>query len=277
MQAVRAASTDTCCQSKIQSRLRNINSLILVFIFKKKDNPINLLITGTSSGIGHGLAQEYLEHGNHVWGISRRLANNLFDYKTYTHLQLDLTDYTQVQTQVPVFIGELSQLDMVILNAGILGDIGLISELNTDAMKQAMEINVWANKVLLDVLLASSVNVKQVIGMSSLLSVHASAGWGAYSVSKAALNMLISIYATEHPDTHFTSFGPGAIDSEIQESISRIQDTHKYPQIAQLQQMRLIGAMPDARQAAPRLINAIRKTLNYESGRFLDIRDLEQD
>ena len=236
---------------------------------------MNICITGTISGIGLGLAQEYLERGNHVWGVSRRPVKILSEHRTYKHLQLDLTDFYQVQKQVPALIKGLTRLDLVILNAGILGDIQFIGELDIKSLKQAMEINVWANKVLLDVLLASPVALKQVIGMSSILSVRASEGWGPYCISKAALNMMIGIYAKEHPDIHFTSFGPGAIDSEIQESISRIPNTHKYPQIANLQQMRSSGAMPDAGKAAPKLVDAIQKTLEYDSGLFLDIHDLE--
>ena len=38
----------------------------------KPDNSKNILITGVSSGIGEGLAREYLRQGATVWGLSRR-------------------------------------------------------------------------------------------------------------------------------------------------------------------------------------------------------------
>ena len=236
---------------------------------------MNILITGTSSGIGHGLAQEYLNRGHYVWGISRRPAPDLAENKNYQHQQLDLTTYSSVRHTIPEFISNASGLDLVILNAGVLGDIKRMDELDVKAMKQAMEINVWANKVLLDVLLQTITNIKQVVGISSKLSQYTSPGWGPYSVSKAALNMLMTVYAEEYPGTHFTAFGPGPIDSEIQETISEIQDTQKYPKIKDLQDMRKSGEMPNSVEAAPALIKAMGKTLEFDSGQFLDILDLQ--
>lgn len=101
-------------------------------------------------------------------------------------------------------------------------------------MKRVMEINVWANKVLLDLLFKTIGKIKQIIGMSTKASLRSSPGWGAYSVSKAGLDMLMDVYAKEHPDTHFNAFAPGLVDSEIQETIWQIGETDKYPTIKKL-------------------------------------------
>ncbi|MCT4588898.1 MAG: SDR family NAD(P)-dependent oxidoreductase [Carboxylicivirga sp.] len=235
---------------------------------------MHILITGTSSGIGHGLAQEYLARGAKVWGISRRLASDLMDQDNFHHLQLDLTDHEAVEAQVPGFLSDTKRFDMVILNAGILGPVKWMSEVDADSMKQVMEINVWSNKVLLDKLFNLDKDIRQVIGMSTKASLRSTPGWGPYAVSKAALNMLMNVYANEHPDTHFIAFAPGLVDSEIQETIWNIKETDKYPAVERLQQARYTEDMPDSRAAAAKLIRGMEKARELESGSYADVREI---
>ncbi len=235
---------------------------------------MNVLITGTSSGIGYGLALEFLKRGEIVWGISRRISDELEKYENYRHLQLDLTDYSKVESQLPGFVADATSFDLLILNAGILGDIKWMSEIGVDAMTKVMEVNVWANKSLLDILFSQKSDIKQVVGISSKASLRSTPGWGPYSMSKAGLNMLMNIYAKEYPDTHFIAFAPGLVDSEIQEEIYNIKDTDKYPSTKKLQDARYTELMPDGVSAAKMLIEGIKKSLGYESGSFTDVRDM---
>jgi len=235
---------------------------------------MRILITGTSSGIGHGLAMEYASRGAGVFGISRREAGSLMQEENYRHLALDLTDFEVVETEVPRFMEGISRLDLIVLNAGTLGEVGLMAEVGVEEMKRVMKINVWANKVLLDVLFRQIENVEQVVGMSTKSSIRSSPGWGPYSVSKAGLNMLMNVFAKERPDTHFIAFAPGLVDSEIQEEISSMENTEKYPAIGKLQEARHTEEMPDPGTAAPRLIRGIEEAREHPSGSFVDVRDM---
>lgn len=235
---------------------------------------MNILITGTSSGIGNGLALEYLKRGAKVWGISRRQPENL-NSEAYTHLSLDLCDYTAVEAKLPSFLLDIKQFDLVVLNAGVLGDIKWMSEVGVADMKQVIEVNVWSNKFLLDLLFSLEKNITQVIGLSSKASLRSTPGWGPYSMSKAGLNMLMNIYAKEHTSTHFTAFAPGLVDSEIQDTIYAIKDIDKYPTVRRLREARYTDTMPTAIAAAPMLIKGIEMLLNNESGGFMDVRDMK--
>jgi len=235
---------------------------------------MNVLVTGTSSGIGFGLAMEFLKRGAEVWGISRRDVIELKARKNYYHLKLSLSDHDAVCNEVPEFLSNQKTYDLVVLNAGILGDIKWMSEIDVDGMKKVMEINVWSNKVLLDVLFAAGIQIKQVLGISSKAALRSTPGWGPYSMSKAGLNMLMNIYAQEYPDTHFSALAPGLIDSEIQETIYNIKETDKYPTIKRLQEARYTDDMPDAISAAPMLIEGFEKALKYESGIHVDVREM---
>jgi len=235
---------------------------------------MKVLITGTSSGIGHGLATEFLKRNAKVWGISRRFSDDLTSSQDFNFLQLDLTSFEKTKKLLPGFLSGKKSFDLVILNAGMLGEIKLTKDISIEEMKKVMEINVWANKNLLDVLFSNDIKMKQVVGISSKAALRSTPGWGTYSLSKAALDMLINIYAKEYPDTHFSAFAPGLVDSEIQDYIYQIEDVEKYPSAKRLQEARYTESMPDAIEAAPKLIDGFKKALEYESGSHLDIREL---
>lgn len=235
---------------------------------------MNILITGTSSGIGNGLAKAFLNAGDSVWGISRRMDHDLIKKPQYKHLQLDLTEYKNVATKLPHFVNNCTQFDLIILNAGILEEIKWVKEQPVADMKKVMEINVWANKVLLDELFKQDINIKQVVAISSGASLRSTPGWAPYSISKAALNLLIHAYAIEFQDTHFTALAPGLVDTEIQEYIYNVPDKENYPAAKRLSQSRYTPMMPDPDKAAPKLIEGMQKALEHSSGSYLDIREM---
>ena len=235
---------------------------------------MDILITGTSSGIGFGLASEFLKRNAQVWGISRRNADELSNNQNYHHLHLDLTDDDSVNRLIPVHLSEIDHFDLVILNAGILGEIKYMNEVSVEQMKRVMEVNVWANKTLLDLLFRLEISIKQVVGLSSKAALRSSPGWGSYSLSKAGLDMLMNIYAKEYPDTHFCAFAPGLVDSEIVDYIATIKDVEKYPSAKTLQDARYTPMMPDADTAAPMLIEGMEKALQFESGSHVDVREM---
>ena len=235
---------------------------------------MNILITGTSSGIGYGLARTFLKRGNTVLGISRREHGELMSMDRYRHLKLDITDTKRLQKTLPDFLKDQHHFDLVILNSGVLGEIKLMHEVKPEEMKAVFEINVWANKVLLDLLFSQPLKIKQVVGISSGAALRSTPGWGSYALSKAGLDMLMNIYAKEYPETHFCGFAPGLVDSEIQAYIYAIEDAERYPSAKKLQEARFTDLMPDAITAAPTLIEGIQKALQYESGSHVDVRDL---
>ncbi|MFW6370887.1 MAG: alcohol dehydrogenase, partial [Bacteroidota bacterium] len=99
-------------------------------------------------------------------------------------------------------------------------------------------------------------------------------GWNAYSLSKATLNMLINLYAKEYTDTHFCALAPGIIDTEMQDYIYSLPDDNKFPVVQKLKSLKGTDDMPPPAKAAPSLIKAFETVKKYESGSFLDVREL---
>mgnify|MGYP004526819661 FL=1 len=70
---------------------------------------MNVLITGTSSGIGRGCAEYFLNEGHHVYGFDKDAAT--IQHPEYTHFCLDIRD----KSSYP----ELPSVDILINNAGV--------------------------------------------------------------------------------------------------------------------------------------------------------------
>lgn len=237
------------------------------------DQNRNILITGISSGLGYSLAEAYLKDNWQVYGLSRRTPMELVKFENLHFLSMDLQDVTQIP-EIMVAWPDMQSLDLVILNAGVLGKIEELQQVELKELQQIMDVNVWANKVLLDTLFQNHIVVNQVIAISSGAAVNGNKGWGGYAISKAALNMLIKLYAEELPQTHFTALAPGLIDTAMQEYISTIPDPEKFPSMKRLRAARNTPDMPTPEQATATLIQTFPKLQDYTSGSFVDIRNL---
>jgi len=235
---------------------------------------MKVLITGTSSGIGYGIAKAYCERGVEVIGLSRRDSDLNQFFSNYRHFNIDLVDYQNLDLNFQSIVKSTDSFDLIVLNAGILGEIALFQEQSISRAKEVMELNVWANKALIDLFLIKKIEVKQWVAISSGAAKNGSAGWGAYSVSKAALNMLIKTYAVENPQSHFCALAPGLVDTQMQDYISTHPNQEGFAAVNRLKAAKGTDAMPDPIAAGPMLINAMQQALEFESGVFLDVRDL---
>ena len=232
-----------------------------------------VFITGVSSGLGHGLAKVYLEQGATVYGCSRRAPEDLIE-QGLVFKSADLSDAASASHAVGSLLADAGNLHLIVLNAGKLGKIRDMGDTPLSDFRETLEVNLMANKWLLDMVYASGRRVKQVVAISTGASQSGSRGWNGYSVSKAALNMLIKLYAAEQPRTHFTSFAPGLIDTAMQDYLTNLPADDRYEPLAILKAAKGTEQMPDGETCARQLIAAFPKLLERESGSYADIRKL---
>lgn len=231
----------------------------------------NTLVTGNSSGLGKGLTETLLSRGYRVYGCSRRgcdLKGDLHD------VRCDLTDYDAVPGALSRLLEGVEYLDLVVLNAGMLGHIKTMQNTSIAELQTIMDVNVWSNKCILDWLLASNIAIKQIVLMSSGAAVLGNKGWGGYALSKAALNMLGRLYAHEFPDTHLIAVAPGLIESSMMGYMCSEVDSEEFPAVRRIQLAREAGGVLSPEQAAERLLEALPHFGDYESGSFIDIRQI---
>jgi NAD(P)-dependent dehydrogenase (short-subunit alcohol dehydrogenase family) len=238
----------------------------------------NVFITGASSGIGHALAEEYLRRGWRVHAVSRRTPADLAEYDKFTHAALDLNDHARTAAVVSELLREWNHLDLAVLNAGVLGRFDDLANVGLDQLKRVMEINLWANKTVVDVLFSEGRTVAQVVSISSGASVTGNRGWAGYSISKASLNMLTKLYAREHPESHFCAFAPGVIDTAMLNELCSMSHDERFPALDSLRSKRSTAEMPTPEQAAGPLVDAIASLPRLvSSGEYADVRKLKHE
>ncbi|MGR9105829.1 MAG: SDR family NAD(P)-dependent oxidoreductase [Gammaproteobacteria bacterium] len=230
------------------------------------------LITGNSSGIGLGLTQEYLARGVEVFGLSRRGCP--LDHERLHDACCDLADFAKVAPALQGLLGGIRVLNLVVLNAGVLGEIRELHDTPMEDIRRVMDINLWANKAVMDWLHDSGLSIDQVVFMSSGAAVNGNKGWSGYALSKAALNMMAKLYVHEFPGTHISAFAPGLVHTRMQDFVRDRVDSSRFPSTQALKDAIGTAAMPEPREAGRVLADAFGKLRRYESGSFLDIRSM---
>lgn len=234
--------------------------------------PANALITGNSSGLGLGLSHALLERDYRVYGCSRRGCAALAD--RVVDVPCDLADLDAIAPALEQLLAGVERLDLVVLNAGILGEIEDMSRVSVEQLRAIMDVNVWANKVILDWLLESGIDVAQIVAISSGAAVLGNRGWGGYALSKAALNMLCRLYAHEFPDSHVSAIAPGLIDTRIIDTLCDQPDTERFPALERINAARGTEALLSPGAAAERILDSLPALREFESGSFVDLRQI---
>lgn len=230
-------------------------------------------ITGVSSGLGYGLAKVLLHRGVKVFGCSRRAPDDLIR-KGLIFKSLDLRDPAHGLKAFNSLIKAVDCFDLVILNAGKLGQIRDMADTPIEDLHETMEINVWSNKWILDALYSNPCQINQVVAISSGASQSGSRGWNGYSISKAALNMLIKLYAGERPSTHFSSLAPGLIDTAMQDYLTSLPKDDRYGPLEILKAAKGTKTMPSGESCARSLLDCFPELKKLKSGSYADIRKL---
>lgn len=228
---------------------------------------MNVLITGTSSGLGYELAKQFISKGDTVYGISRGISN--LDIK---QVQCDFSDLQHLATSLNGLI-DTKEIDTVILNAGMLGHLNLVNNLHINEFYDIFTVNVLANKVIIDRLLNRDISIKNIIGISTGAALKTYHGWSLYCTSKAAFKQLISSYAQEVPDIHFTSLAPGIIKTKMQDYICSL-DENKIPSIGKFKTM--YEKMDTADIVAKRIIKFLPEIKKIKSGDYYDLRNYKK-
>ncbi len=217
---------------------------------------MKVLITGISRGIGYGLVRYYLDRGCEVYGLGR---SNPFgdEIKFY---KIDLTAFEKIPHAIESL--DIDFLDLAILNAGILGEIKLLKNWSVKELSNIFDVNVWSNKVLIDEI---SEFTKKIVVMSSGAAVNGNAGWGGYALSKCAVNMMVNIYSKEI-DSKIYALAPGVIDTDMVRKVISF-DKEKFPSLNRVDSSRI-----DLESGVKRIVDAIDRLDEFESGSFVDVR-----
>ena len=169
------------------------------------------LITGASRGIGRAAALALAGAGAHVILVART-TGGLEETDdaiqkiggTATLVPMNLRDFDAIDRLGASIYERWGKLDAMLGNAGVLGTLTPLAQITPKGFAEVMEVNVTANWRLIrsmDPLLRQS-DAGRVLFVSSGAAKRHTPYWGAYAVSKAALEMLALTYAAECRETN---------------------------------------------------------------------------
>ncbi|MFC4478354.1 SDR family NAD(P)-dependent oxidoreductase [Flavobacterium chungangensis] len=179
----------------------------------------NIIVTGTSRGIGYELALKFAEAGHQVLAISRKIPQALLEHQNVTCLSVDLADETALD-QVDNFLSSTwKKVDAVVHNAGAL----LLKpfEQTTQAdFENLYKVNVFAVANLTRICIPYLEKGSHVVTISSIGGVRGSlkfAGLAAYSSSKGAVITLTELLAEEYKEKgiSFNVLALGSVQTEM--------------------------------------------------------------
>ena len=226
----------------------------------------NILITGCSSGLGLALTNYYLQKGFKVYGISRNKPE--IQNQNFIHISFDLSQISEIKTSLTTILKEIKNLDLVFLNAGMLGKIKILQELSIEEMQEVYSLNVYANKELLDILM--QIDVKNIFIISSGASKTGYKGWGSYSLSKAGVNMLVNLYSNEIPNTKIIALAPGVIKTPMTDYIRFEINAEIFTSAKKLNE----GLVQTAFETAIKIDAFVNRIDEFETGSYVDIRQI---
>jgi len=168
------------------------------------------VVTGASRGIGRAAALALSQAGAHVVALARTQGalEDLDDAiraggGAATLVPLDLRDFDALDRLGAAIHERWGKLDILLGNAGILGELAPLTHIDPPVWDAVMAINVTANWRLirsLDPLLRAS-DAGRAVFLSSGAAYKCTAYWGPYAISKAALEALVRTYAAETAST----------------------------------------------------------------------------
>lgn len=179
----------------------------------------NIIITGTSRGIGYELALQFANAGHNVLAISRKIPQALIDNPNISCLGVDLSTDAALQ-QVKDFIGSTwHKVDVVIHNAGAL-ILKPFAEITTEEFEYIYKVNVFGvaalNRAVLPYMHAGS-HVVTISSMGGVQGTMKFSGLAAYSSSKGAVITLSELLAEEYKDKGiaFNVLALGSVNTEM--------------------------------------------------------------
>jgi NAD(P)-dependent dehydrogenase (short-subunit alcohol dehydrogenase family) len=226
------------------------------------------LVTGASRGLGAAIAQSLAAHGAHVI-LTGRTQGGLEATESAIHnaggsatiAPLDITKGDAVDALAAVVAERWGKLDMLVLNAAMLGTLTPLSHQKPAEFDQVFAANTTAAWRLLRAfdggLRASEAG--RVIGITSSVARSPRAYWAAYAASKAALESLLLCYADETARitaVKVALVNPGRTRTRMRAAAFPAEDPKTLP-------------LPEAKAAA---ISAVLQT-DFASGDYFDLAE----
>ncbi|MGJ0353048.1 SDR family oxidoreductase [Aliarcobacter cryaerophilus] len=181
----------------------------------------NILITGTSSGVGKYLAEKLSNQFN-VIGIARRIDKMKQEFKNFKNIYLyecDISNFSELDKTLNKIKNNHGEIYYIINNAGVLKQQSLNSENFFNDLDISIAINAIAPIKIINFFIGEmkKLNFGRIINLTSGAPLNCFPDFGCYSASKAVLNTLTVTLAKEliDYDIKINLMSPGPVKTEM--------------------------------------------------------------
>jgi NAD(P)-dependent dehydrogenase (short-subunit alcohol dehydrogenase family) len=233
-------------------------------------NGKTVVITGASQGIGAALAQAVAAEGGNLSLLARddaavhRVA--LDAKKTYgvdtIARACDIRDAHRVSAVVDETVRMFGHIDAVINNAATLGEMAPLYQCDPEKWRNTVEVNLNGtfNVIRYTTAAMQRRGGGRVVIVSSSVGRTPRPNWGAYSISKYAVEGLVKLLAAESAETNVIccSVNPGGTATGMRREAFPDEDQ---------------SILPTPQQVARGIVKVMRQPEELFNGKALDIRD----
>ncbi len=183
----------------------------------------NVIITGSSSGIGRCVAEGLKERGYRVFATARKKCDvDALIESGFESVQLDLSNSASIHSAFESILQKTGGEIYALFNNGAYGQPGAVEDLSRDVLRQQFEVNLFGSHELTNLVLPvmRRQGYGRIIHNSSLLGFVALKYRGAYNATKYALEGITDTLRLElmGSDIHISLIEPGPIESRFRKN-----------------------------------------------------------
>lgn len=229
------------------------------------------LVTGASRGLGRAIALEFARRGANLIINSRPSSGEALQQTRrecessgvkVLAVSADVSQRRDVERLAAEALARFGRVDVLINNASALGPTPMpyLSDYPVEQFERVMRTNVVAPFLLTRAIVGQMISHGDgsIINVSSDAGVVGYATWGAYGVSKAALDQLMRTWAAELDGTgvRMNSVDPGSMDTEMHRRAEPGEDPAQWARPEQLTQVFVYLASNEGRQVNGQRLDA---------------------
>jgi NAD(P)-dependent dehydrogenase (short-subunit alcohol dehydrogenase family) len=187
---------------------------------------MNVVLTGSSTGIGRALAARLLQHGHQVWGVARTAQTDFVaQYAgTFHASRCDVANWAQVAYAVEEVAAVWAHVDALITCAGMQGEVG--RTLGSDPIRWSATVRTNLDGTYFalrafDSLLMRAPRRAKIICFSGGGATKARPNFSAYAAAKTGVVRLVETIAEEErgQPLDINAIAPGAINTRLTDEI----------------------------------------------------------
>jgi NAD(P)-dependent dehydrogenase (short-subunit alcohol dehydrogenase family) len=214
------------------------------------------LITGASRGIGAAVARRIAGEGAHVV-LAARTVGGLDEVDdairatggSATLVPVDLRDFIKIDELAARLFDRWGRLDILVGNAAEFGVFSPLGHIDPATWAEVVDLNLTTNWRLIRAMdpLLRAAPAGRAIFVTSGVARGVFPYWGPYAVSKAALEMLVKIYAGEITKTRVRAnlLDPGIVRTRLRARAFPGEDPSRLPPPQSVTDAFLALALPE--------------------------------